>query len=345
MVYNLTKKIFIIGNGLDLNLGLKTNYKDFLEWIKKKNEYKHFINKNHIEKNKNIWIQFYLGQNIDNDYSWFNFEADLARILNNPRMDEIKNLGEKELVNFWINGNPFLANGHHLYTLNNKYKVLKKIKSDWEDFSNLFLQYLEEEYKNKKNTLNIQFWKKDSSPQFFENNFLIFNFNFTNVFKIEENNYYVNGNLKNGFLGSDDIKNIDFWTLKKSNRNFNRKNNNSIEKAITLFLKENKDFYVIEIIVLGHSISKTDWDLYKKIIKITPSNISIYWKIYFKDQKDKFEKSSNLFELDKDYFQKIKDKRSIIWIEISEKNYQEEFPWFEREDMSDYSTMTFKEKR
>ncbi len=62
-------KILIIGNGFDLNLGLKTSYKEFVE----SNEFKNLIRNNDLAR--------YL-QSVQNNQNWVDIEHELKKYAN-----------------------------------------------------------------------------------------------------------------------------------------------------------------------------------------------------------------------------------------------------------------------
>ncbi len=113
----MTKNILIIGNGLDLSLGLKTSYSNFLKWLKS----------NYSNNNGNIWINYYITYiNKYKSFTWADFEIDLGKILNKDVESEIKE--------FWN----IIKNMNDLHSIEKN----KKIINDWLEFNNLFLKFL-----------------------------------------------------------------------------------------------------------------------------------------------------------------------------------------------------------
>lgn len=61
-------RLFVIGNGFDLNLGLNTEYRDFYHYLK--NNYPDFL----LEMGEILWAEN------ETDNLWCNFEKELAQV-------------------------------------------------------------------------------------------------------------------------------------------------------------------------------------------------------------------------------------------------------------------------
>ena len=76
--------ILIIGNGFDLAHGLKTSYKDFLEYQRK--YVKPFLNSfgvpNHFEKEEvNVWLNYFLEKQQELGDTWIDFETEIYNVV------------------------------------------------------------------------------------------------------------------------------------------------------------------------------------------------------------------------------------------------------------------------
>lgn len=90
----IINKIFLIGNGFDLALGLKTSYSHFMTWLLKK----HIIEAIESERRENPYSSFgttYIGENIN---ILFNISYRTNSSLKNGEIEKIKNL--KEVHNY-----------------------------------------------------------------------------------------------------------------------------------------------------------------------------------------------------------------------------------------------------
>lgn len=155
-------RLFLIGNGFDLSLGLKTKYSDFLLWLFKKEALKAInskINKTPIEKYKGLFDKFseeYISIKI---YGYA--ENKLFDILIRTR--SVKDLVSKintlhdlnSLFEFFETNNKIeiLPNQNSILML----KLIKNSRENWVDIENIYFEILKEIIKNKKSRSNYDY--------------------------------------------------------------------------------------------------------------------------------------------------------------------------------------------
>ena len=130
--------ILIIGNGFDLAHGLKTSYKDFLEFceLQIKNENSEYYDLCAI----NLWLKHFVTRQIDLGNTWIDLESEIY--------DVIKYLHQKK----YLNGSNTLA------SINNKFIQINKSSTDFN--FNKFGSFLREPRFDEKRC------KEGCSPQF-----------------------------------------------------------------------------------------------------------------------------------------------------------------------------------
>lgn len=130
--------ILIIGNGFDLAHGLKTSYKDFLEFceLQIKNENSEYYDLCAI----NLWLKHFVTRQIDLGNTWIDLESEIY--------DVIKYLHQKK----YLNGSNTLA------SINNKFIQINKSSTDFN--FNKFGSFLREPHFNEIRS------KEGCSPQF-----------------------------------------------------------------------------------------------------------------------------------------------------------------------------------
>ena len=68
--------ILIIGNGFDLAHGLKTSYKDFLEYCKEKE-----TDNSNSFYNTNIWLKHFITRQNKLGNTWIDLETEIYRVI------------------------------------------------------------------------------------------------------------------------------------------------------------------------------------------------------------------------------------------------------------------------
>lgn len=217
------EKVLIIGNGFDLDLGLKTSYYDFMEspFFKGLDKSSHLMK--HILFKKNI-------------SKWIDLEADIKNIISNKqgffnRSEKFKNLPFDDV---------FKKNRDCFYEL---IEALIKYLNTL-DYSNL----------NKKSIASL-FLNSVIENGYFE----IFSFNYTDLHKISDclnicefgyNHVHGTVNKSNIILGfEDDVELIDeYCFMIKSHSPYYRSSN--IRQAL---------YNAEEVVFFGHSLGITDY--------------------------------------------------------------------------------------
>ena len=147
----MNKKLLVIGNGFDINMGLKTSYIDFLEWLKQNDESLH------------EWLD-----TESNDDLWGNFEENLIKIIQNSSNSELKTIIE-EIKGRTKNVFDVIMSGPSPNTFLKTY-----IESTIEKVNILKIKMVDFIYEQSLN-YSIHIGKE------IKNDYLIFNFNYTEV--------------------------------------------------------------------------------------------------------------------------------------------------------------------
>lgn len=74
-------KVLVIGNGFDIAHELPTKYKDFLDFIRKKEETDFFTADIELLLKDNIWIQHFNNISENTGENWIDFETEIARVI------------------------------------------------------------------------------------------------------------------------------------------------------------------------------------------------------------------------------------------------------------------------
>lgn len=269
----IPNSILIIGNGLDLDLGLKTKYIDFAN-----SEYWPFKEKFHFEK---YTLPYFLNSHKNQVNTWFDLE-DLLAIYASKHADltqqQIKEA--KELFgNLIANLKVYLRKQENTYInqMNSKMGEMRKMKTS---------HYVLQEFFEKKRRK-------------------IYSFNYTNTYKIvkqliidfEEDVMHIHGSLRdnNIILGIGDQREIsdDFFEFYKS-ASPHYCSNNLIDDL------NNAD----EIYIFGHSLGKNDHDYFSDFFKMasctsyrTNKSNKIKLRIFTLDEKSELELKKQLMTL------------------------------------------------
>lgn len=195
---------FVIGNGFDINLGLKTKYTDFYEYIIKNNLSEDNIFFERIQKDIKYWEDFEKMLGImtcfDNDAFIFTEKINNCKFnIRNDEIDDIVNhiLGDENEEIFWEKYNKDLKNFYiefrkYLESEENRVKISEKENSKriinsllyfWKDFEeeeqNLFFKKLDLSI----DTQNTD-WRRRNKPEseeFFKFTFNFLNFNYSST--------------------------------------------------------------------------------------------------------------------------------------------------------------------
>ena len=235
---NISNSILIIGNGFDLDLGIKTKYIDFAN-----SEYWPFKERFSFEENT---LPFFLNSRKNKVETWFDLEELLAKFARD------NSIFSKEKI---------------IDTMR-EFEILKKrLKEYLEKQEDVFFEEMKENTQTKKMSHSIlqDFLKMQGRK--------IYTFNYTNTQKIaknlilgfKDNVTHIHGSIKenNIILGTGDQRDIPdpfFQFYKSASPNYS--SNNLVEDL------NNAD----KIYIFGHSLGRNDHDYFSDFFKMASSN-------------------------------------------------------------------------
>ena len=238
---NISNSILIIGNGFDLDLGIKTKYIDFAN-----SEYWPFKERFSFEENT---LPFFLNSRKNKVETWFDLEELLAKFARD------NSIFSKEKI---------------IDTMR-EFEILKKrLKEYLEKQEDVLFEEMKENTQTKKMSHSIlqDFLKMQGRK--------IYTFNYTNTQKIakslisgfEDNVTHIHASIKenNIILGTGDQRDIPdpfFQFYKSASPNYS--SNNLVEDL------NNAD----EIYIFGHSLGRNDHDYFSDFFKMASSNPKI----------------------------------------------------------------------
>ena len=234
----MTEVALIIGNGLDLDLGIKSSYRDFAnskEWKELMDGYRMSLIDVTSQNNSLLW-QINLASK---DSQWFDIEEEIHK---------------------FINSHPNLTE-HDIRHVESEFKSIKKALCK-------YLKRSAKDYKtdNKKISRKLLYFLSDCPYNVYE-----FNFNYTNVNDFLGDSYrvlstHIHGNLEDDdiVLGCDiqenEVVNRDLSFLYK----YNMLNKANHIVANMLAAKE--------VIIFGHSINEMDFCYFREYLKVASSS-------------------------------------------------------------------------
>ena len=235
---NISNSILIIGNGFDLDLGIKTKYIDFAN-----SEYWPFKERFSFEENT---LPYFLNSHKNKVETWFDLEELLAKFARD------NSILSKEKINETMRDFEFLK---------------KKLKEYLEKQEDVFFEEMKGNTQtNKVSHLILQVFLKMQGRK-------IYTFNYTNTQKIakslisgfEDNVTHIHGSIKenNIILGTGDQRDIPgpfFQFYKSASPNYS--SNNLVEDL------NNAD----KIYIFGHSLGRNDHDYFSDFFKMASSN-------------------------------------------------------------------------
>lgn len=313
------RNILVIGNGFDLYHGLKTNYKDFVDYTKgiaRKEKGKDdkklalsnsFIqcfqkvineNKTWIDCEKEIEIIVNMFSKIINDKNVFDIGTNYIEKLNTSLYTyEFERL---KLMPRFVKSSAKISQILELqekyfkvYEGINKDEIIKKLKEELNDVIILFQKYLNE------NVLNASTNKLSKQIQEL-NPYYVINFNYTDTYKrygIDRKDVcFIHGSANEGnmVLGMRDIneKDIDSIYFKKYFQRIQKKTNTidwekfNISSAIIHVSNGKPNIPKLPAYFFGHSLSDNDGDIIRQIYDHS-SNIVIFHLAGNKDYEQK----------------------------------------------------------
>lgn len=338
--------LLIVGNGFDLEHGLKTHYTDFFDTINNRvssqneiilNNHKYLIEDNHLL----LYLLEEYKQNKLQGNNWIDIETELKKII--TLIEEIRT-------------NNFIDNMNY-YTEENEYTIIHKIqyKSSYY-FKNYlfpftigttginFYRYVKEKYdtsiKNLEKNLNEltnmlrdYLLEQDISDIDYKITHVL-SFNYTDTFrklysKLDNDKIdFIHGSLNknNLVLGinetlTEDTENkiIDTVYFKKYFQRIYKKTDYQYVSWLDSTDSENyADFDTVYI--HGHSLDESDKEILKKIINSVLKKDTSTVKIFYYDEKHYRQEVTNLIKvLGKDVFQKYYFQNRIIFIKQTSK--------------------------
>lgn len=338
--FSLESNLLIVGNGFDLEHGLKTQYTDFFDVIDKKAASKNeiILNDNkYIIKNNNLlsYLIKEYKQNKLQGNNWIDIETELKKIIS--LIEEIKT-------------NNFIDNMNY-YTGENEYTIIHKIQSKSSYYFKNYLfpftigttginfyRYVKEKYdtsiKNLEKNLNEltnmlkdYLLEQDISDIDYKITHVL-SFNYTDTFrklysKLDNDKIdFIHGSLNknNLVLGinetlTEDTENkiVDTVYFKKY---FQRIYKKTDYKYIDWLDHVNFDTVYIH----GHSLDESDKEILEKIINSVLKKDTSTVKIFYYDEKHYRQEVTNLIKvLGKDVFQKYYFQNRIIFIKQTPK--------------------------
>lgn len=271
--------LFVIGNGFDINLHLKTRYSDFYSYAKEKIP-------------ENLLIK----KIVENEEAWSDFEVALGQSLeeyNNESIDEYINSFEEFILEFGKYLNAQMKTVDHLYSeeiceallscfltffdhlnLDDKEVIRKRIHDTHE---NIIIDSLEFNYTGIFSKLMYDLKKKHESFGEFKNAFGTYHM-------ILDRSLQLHGTIENMIMGENDISQIKNEELAKNREiattfvkpmlNATLRNGNN-SRAQTMIEQSNI------ICLFGTSMGETDkkwWDLIgKRLINNADCYLCIYY--------------------------------------------------------------------
>lgn len=275
MSNNRTHKIlFIIGNGFDLDLKLKTSYSDFLKSPYFRDNIRSFFSKNNLEMSKSeINIFDYLIYKNDIN-GWIDVEKELA------------NLASRKIgMNFGRD---------EVYAV-----VSEKEKETFQQLRIALCDYLKNISYNKVNTdsYGLKILKILNSGQ---SDSELITFNYTDINKlaslIGDNTISIPISYMHGSLESRQTKKDDTSII------LGFQDDIEIDDSYCFMIKSHSPYYTShnikskldqadEVIFFGHSLGSTDYpyfaDFFRKQCEVKPDNEKIKVRIFTKDEKSR----------------------------------------------------------
>ncbi|MFR8652781.1 AbiH family protein [Megamonas funiformis] len=344
--------LLIVGNGFDLEHGLKTHYTDFFDTINNnvssKNE---IILNNHKYLIKDNYLLLYLleeyKQNKLQGNNWIDIETELKKIIS--LIEEINVNKFIDNMNYYIGGNeytiidkiqskssyyfknclfPFIIGNNYYKYINEHYNIsIKILEKDLNGLTNMLRDYLlEQDISNLTKT-------KDISDIDYKITHVL-SFNYTDTFrklysKLDNDKIdFIHGSLNknNLVLGinetlTEDTENkiIDTVYFKKYFQRIYKKTDYQYVSWLDSTDSQNyADFDTVYI--HGHSLDESDKEILEKIINSVLKKDTSTVKIFYYDEKHYRQEVTNLIKvLGKDVFQKYYFQNRIIFIKQTPK--------------------------
>lgn len=343
--------LLIVGNGFDLEHGLKTHYTDFFDTINNVSSKNEIILNNHKYLIKDNYLLLYLleeyKQNKLQGNNWIDIETELKKIIS--LIEEINVNKFIDNMNYYIGGNeytiidkiqskssyyfknclfPFIIGNNYYKYINEHYNIsIKILEKDLNELTNMLRDYLlEQDISNLTKT-------KDISDIDYKITHVL-SFNYTDTFrklysKLDNDKIdFIHGSLNknNLVLGinetlTEDTENkiVDTVYFKKYFQRIYKKTDYQYVSWLDSTDSQNyADFDTVYI--HGHSLDESDKEILEKIINSVLKKDTSTVKIFYYDEKHYRQKVTNLIKvLGKDVFQKYYFQNRIIFIKQTPK--------------------------
>lgn len=339
--------LLIVGNGFDLEHGLKTHYTDFFDTISNRvSSQNEIILNNHkypIEDNNLLlYLLDEYKQNKLQGNNWIDIETELKKII--TLIEEIRTNNFIDNINYYSGGNeytiinkiqskssyyfknylfPFTTGINFYRYVKEKYDTsIKNLENNLNELTNMLRDYLLEQ-----NISNLTKTKDISDIDYKITHVL--SFNYTDTFrklysKLDNNKIdFIHGSLNknNLVLGINETlteytenKIVDTVYFKKY---FQRIYKKTDYKYINWLNYADFDTVYIH----GHSLDESDKEILEKIINSVLKKGTSTVKIFYYDEKHYRQEVTNLIKvLGKDIFQKYYFQNRIIFIRQTPKN-------------------------
>lgn len=343
--------LLIVGNGFDLEHGLKTHYTDFFDTINNVSSKNEIILNNHKYLIKDNYLLLYLleeyKQNKLQGNNWIDIETELKKIIS--LIEEINVNKFIDNMNYYIGGNeytiidkiqskssyyfknclfPFIIGNNYYKYINEHYNIsIKILEKDLNELTNMLRDYLlEQDISNLTKT-------KDISDIDYKITHVL-SFNYTDTFrklysKLDNDKIdFIHGSLNknNLVLGinetlTEDTENkiVDTVYFKKYFQRIYKKTDYQYVSWLDSTDSQNyADFDTVYI--HGHSLDESDKEILEKIINSVLKKDTSTVKIFYYDEKHYRQEVTNLIKvLGKDVFQKYYFQNRIIFIKQTPK--------------------------
>lgn len=343
--------LLIVGNGFDLEHGLKTYYTDFFDTINNNLSSKNEIilnNNKYLIKDNNLLLYLIkeYKQNKLQGNNWIDIETELKKIISlieeiniNNFIDNmsyysgdeyttIKKIQSKSSYYFKNCLFPFIIGNNYYKYINEHYNIsIKILEKDLNELTNMLRDYLlEQDISNLTKT-------KDISDIDYKITHVL-SFNYTDTFrklysKLDNDKIdFIHGSLnKNNLVLSinetltEDTENkiVDTVYFKKYFQRIYKKTDYQYVSWLDSTDSENyADFDTVYI--HGHSLDESDKEILEKIINSVLKKDTSTVKIFYYDEKHYRQEVTNLIKvLGKDVFQKYYFQNRIIFIKQTSK--------------------------
>ena len=322
--------ILIIGNGFDLAHGLKTSYKDFLEYcIKRRQEESDLFYKT------NVWLKHFINKQNKLGYTWIDLETEIYNVIQkiNKLVYFRNNISYQkyEEIRFWI------SKYYQEFNFDDVGKYFRKPDSIFirdcyneqiKDFPTFLYVQLREFTQYFERYLNIEVLEKMDENSKYNLNISkdcrsLLSFNYTNtcekLYKINFNRnnlsiqtrtVYIHGNVKNtenncnlvfgthsffnhlpNILDEEILVNLNLF--KKHNQRHKFETLKSYQELLNE-LKYPKKIYTPIFHIVGHSLDKTDHNILKHILLARQKAVI---KIYYHNEEAQERLINNITEI------------------------------------------------